>query len=437
VVAHRGLKPLRSTLFHIPAEIAGIPVFGIGWLLLAWIVFAVIASVGVMRRPEGSREVVNSLPFFCIVGLVIAFGLPNLVELGPDGKPLGLPIRGYGVMLMLATVAGVALAAYRAWQVGVDPEAIYSLAFVMFIAGIIGARLFFIVEYWDQFFLFTPEGRFDLAASSQAIINVTKGGLVVYGSVLFGVPAGIWYCLRRGLPVLATGDIIAPSMVLGLALGRVGCFLNGCCFGGVCLTASYAMTFPAGSPPYLQQEESGWKSGVWLGENKGRVVVTYVAPQGPAGKAGLNIGDTIESVNGARVTSLADARQKLAAGSTSFVIESTDGRTLQWLSGAGPPRSVPIHAAQLYAAIDAALLTLVLWFYFPYRRHDGEVFALLLTLHPLSRFLLEMIRSDEPGQFGTSLTISQWLSLGIVALGIGLWIYLERQPRGSVLPQAA
>src|SRR5256885_544272 len=81
----------------------------------------------------------------------------------------------------------------------------------------------------------------------------------------------------------------------------------------------------------------------------------------------------------------------------------------RWLSGRGPPRAGPVIGAQLSAAIDAVLLALVLWFFFPYRRHDGEVFALLVTLHPISRFFLEMIRRDEPGQFGTSLTISQWL----------------------------
>jgi phosphatidylglycerol:prolipoprotein diacylglycerol transferase len=80
-------------------------------------------------------------------------------------------------------------------------------------------------------------------------------------------------------------------------------------------------------------------------------------------------------------------------------------------------------------------LALVLWFFLPFRRHDGEVFALLLTIHPISRFLLEMIRSDEPGQFGTGWTISQWISIGLLALGIGLWIYIERQPRGSALPR--
>jgi phosphatidylglycerol:prolipoprotein diacylglycerol transferase len=316
-----------------------------------------------------------------------------------------------------------------------DPEVVYSLAFVMFIAGIVGARLFFVAEYWQQDF--SPSRTGGLTATLWAIINVPKGGLVVYGSVLFGVPAGIWFCRRHGLPVLAVGDIIAPAMVLGLALGRIGCFLNGCCFGGVCLNASYAMSFPAGSPPYLQQEQSGWHSGVWLEEKEGHIVVAYVATQGAARDAGLRPGDKIVSINGAKIATLEDARRKLAAGSTAFEIETDDGRMLRWLAGDGPPRSVPIHPTQLYAAIDAGLLALVLWFFFPFRRRDGEVFALLLILHPLSRFFLEMIRTDEPGQFGTAFTISQWLSLAILALGIALWIYIERQPRGTTLPVAA
>jgi len=426
---------VRSTLFHIPAEFEGIPVFGFGWLLLAWAAVAAAVCVWLLRRPDGRREIAGYIPVFLIVAVVIAIGLPNLVELGANGKPLGLPVRGYGVMLMLATVAAVALAAYRAWQVGIDPEVIYSLAFVMFIAGILGARLFFVVEYWDE--EFSPRQTGSLVATLWAIVNVPKGGLVVYGSVLFGVPAGIWFCLRRRLPVLAVGDIIAPSMVLGLALGRIGCFLNGCCFGGVCLTADYAVTFPAASPPYAQQEKFGWHGGVWLGEKAGHVVVDYVAPHGPAGDAGLKPGDELIRINGAKVESQDEARERLAAGSASYEIETADGRVLRWLAAQGPPRSVPVHAAQLYAAIDAGLLALVLWLFFPFRRRDGEVFALLLTLHPLSRFFLEMIRSDEPGRFGTSLTISQWLSLAILAAGIALWIYVERQPRGSALPWAA
>src|SRR5437764_7319302 len=116
------------------------------------------------------------------VGVLLEWGMPNFVETGHNGKPLGLPVRGYGVMLMLATILGVALAAYRAWQVGIDPEVIYSLAFVMFLAGILGARLFYVIEYWQQEFSPTVTGS--AAATLQAIFNVPKGGLVVYGSVI-------------------------------------------------------------------------------------------------------------------------------------------------------------------------------------------------------------------------------------------------------------
>jgi len=418
---------LRSTLFYIPAELLGLPVFGIGWLLGLWIVASVLLVVWLSRRPGGGREITGYVPFMLIVAAVIVFLLPNLVQIGADGRPLGAPIRGFGVMLMLATVAAVGLAAFRAWQVGIDPEAIYSLAFTMFIAGILGARLFYIIQYWQHFFLFQPNGQLDLVATVKAMFNFTEGGLVVYGSVLAGVPVGVWYCLRRGLPVLAVGDIIAPSMVVGLALGRIGCFLNGCCFGGACPDASYGLTFPAGSPPYLQQEESGWRTGIWLADKDGQIVVAYIAPNSAAAASELKVGDTIAGVNGAKVPSLAEARERLAAASTSLEIETADGRIVRFLNPQPPARSVPIHATQLYAAIDAALLALVLWFFYPYRRHDGEVFALLVTVHPISRFLLEMIRSDEPGQFGTELTISQWLSLAILAAACVLWWYVERQ----------
>lgn len=425
---------MRSTLFYIPAEFAGLPLFGFGWLLAAWIVFSIALLVWITRRPNGKDEIYGFLPVLVIVGLVIAFLLPGMVESSPDGRPLGVPVRGFGVMLMLATIAGVGLAVYRAWQVGIDPEVIYSLAFVMFLAGILGARLFYVVQYWPQFIHFTPSGALNVAATFQSLLNVTKGGLVVYGSLLAAVPASIWFCLRRGLPVLTIGDIIAPGMLVGQAIGRLGCFLNGCCFGSVCLTAGYAMTFPADSPPYLQQEQLGWRSGLWLEEVHGEVVAAYVAPHSAAGQD-LKAGDRIVTINGATVKSLADAREKLASSSKSFDVQTGDGRIVRWMADP-PPRSVPIHATQLYAALDAGLLALVLWLYYPFRRRDGEVFALLITLHPISRFLLEMIRSDEPGQFGTSLTISQWLSLALLAAAVVLWVYIERRPNKPAVTYA-
>jgi phosphatidylglycerol:prolipoprotein diacylglycerol transferase len=426
---------VRSTLFYIPAELAGIPVFGVGWVLLAWILISLAIVAYVARQQGWNRETLSYIPFLAIVGVVIVFLLPNLLEVGPGGKPLGVPVRGFGVMMMLATVSAVGLAAYRAWQVGIDPDIIYSLAFCMFIAGIIGARGFFIVQKLIEGQIkipMTPSGAIDIPASLVFFASVTQGGLVVYGSVLVGVPAGIWYLRKRGLPILPIADVIAPSMALGQAIGRIGCFLNGCCYGGVCLTASYAMTFPPGSGPYVDQTvNSGWQSGVWLEQEKadGPVRIGYVAPGSDAEQQGVEAGDVPKRVNGIEIESLAHARKLLSSSSGAYAIETSDGRVVRWTLSKPPARSVPVHPTQLYAAIDAGLLALFLWSYFPFRRRDGEVFALLITLHPISRFVLEAIRDDEPGQFGTGLTISQLLSLAILALACVLWWYVERQPR--------
>ena len=429
---------MRSTLFHIPHELGGLPVLGFGWLLLAWAIVSLALLAMLIKRQGWNQDTASYLPFMGIVAAAIVFLLPGMEEVGPGGTPLGLPIRGFGVMLMFAVVAGVGLAAYRAQQMGLDPELIYTLAFWMFVSGIVGARGFYILQYWPQF------QKDNLLDTLKALANVTNGGLVVYGSVLLSVPVGIWFLRSRRLPVLAIGDIIAPSMVVGLALGRVGCFLNGCCFGGVCTSNLPAQTFPATSPPYAQHVAEGWRSGVWLSSPSAaaqagqpeQVIVGYVLPGGAAASAGLKPGSVIKAINGRQVTGLEQARESLARATHSYEVSLASGEVLRWTNQDSPARSAPVHPAQLYASIDAGLLALLLWVVYPFRRRDGEVFALLITLHPLSRFLLELVRSDEGGQFGTQLTISQWLSIGIFLAACAFWVFIESRPRGSALPLA-
>src|SRR5690606_8381302 len=89
-----------------------------------------------------------------------------------------------------------------------------------------------------------------------ALLNVTQGGLVVYGSVIAAACALIVFCRRNRLPVFAISDLIAPSLLVGLALGRVGCFLNGCCYGGIC-DLPWAVSFPWLSPPHVRQAQTG------------------------------------------------------------------------------------------------------------------------------------------------------------------------------------
>ena len=112
----------------------------------------------------------------------------------------GLPIRGYGVMLLVAVVSAVALAAGGPGGWVSIPELIFSLAFYAIVAGIIGARLFYVIEYWEpQFQRDTPGRRLPPS------LNVTQGGLVVYGSLLGAAIAALVVHLRRhGCRSLAT-----------------------------------------------------------------------------------------------------------------------------------------------------------------------------------------------------------------------------------------
>ena len=89
-----------------------------------------------------------------------------------------------------------------------------------------------------------------------------------------------------------------------------------------------------------------------------------------------------------------------------------------------PTSSLPVHPTQIYAAVHALLLCLLLVAFYPYRRFDGAVLALLLTTYPPARFLLEAIRNDELGFAGTSLTLSQWVSVALFLAALLLWAKL-------------
>jgi phosphatidylglycerol:prolipoprotein diacylglycerol transferase len=329
---------MLSTLFHIPMRITlgetSLPLAGFGILMFLW---AIVAVVMVTRTAttHGWRAALETL------GLPLALTAAAILWLLPildDGT--GVPVRGYGAMLLAAAAAGVWLSIVRGRRMGFDADTILALGMEVFLWGIVGARLFYVIEYHDQFF---AAGR-SWTESLAAVLNGAAGGLVVFGSVPTAALAAWRFASRRGLSLPRLADCIAPGLLLGLAIGRIGCFLNGCCYGGPC-DLPWAVQFPPGSPPWLDQE----------------------------------------------------ARGLLPAVAT----------------GGGMPWSLPVHPAQLYAAIDAAILAMLVCLASgtPLARRDGQVFALVLTLHPISRLLLEAIRVDEPPALGTPLSISQLVSL--------------------------
>ncbi len=423
---------MKQDLFVIPHEWLSIPVFGWGWLLMAWAIASVVLLAVQWRRHRSLGDVLQAVPMLMAVAVVIVVVLPWLEATTPAGQPIGLPIRGYGVMLLLAVLSGVGLAARQARQMGIHPDVIYSLAFWVFVGGIAGARSFYIVLYWDQF------QRDSVWATIVAMLNVIPGGLVVYGSLIGALLAGGLFLRLRRLPVLALADLVTPSLLLGLALGRIGCLLNGCCFGGVCYQPGWSLRFPESSPPYAHQRAHGQLHGFHIaaaGEGD-RPEVRAIEPGGPAESAGLEWGAVILAVDGRDVAEFAQTANQLSVAGPRLHLETDRGPVTISLD-ALPARSRPVHPVQLYSAINAALLSLLMWAWYPFRRRDGELFAALLVLYPITRFLLELIRADEPGRLQTDLTISQWVSCGLLVLAVGLWIYLIRQPAGSVLPRPA
>jgi phosphatidylglycerol:prolipoprotein diacylglycerol transferase len=135
--------------------------------------------------------------------------------------PMGIPIYSYGFMMMAAFATAIYVAAVRARNAGLDPNLILDAGLWCMISGIVGARLFYAVQFHDQF-----RGRpfFDY-------FKVWEGGLVFYGGLLAAMAVGIAFLVRKKAPVLRLVDVIAPSVPLGIAFARFGCFLNGCCFG--------------------------------------------------------------------------------------------------------------------------------------------------------------------------------------------------------------
>jgi phosphatidylglycerol:prolipoprotein diacylglycerol transferase len=432
-----------SELFRIPYSWGGVPIFGYGVLLAIWAVASALTLISLVRRHGWGGETWGTIPMLVLLGAAI-IGMPRLF---PDG----FPIRGYGVMLLLGISASVGAAMVRARQVGLNPELILSGAIWLVVSGIVGARLFYVIEYWGVRF-----GRGSLRDTIFDILNFPEGGLVIYGGFI-GAAIGVLYFTRKHrLPFLALADLAAPSLMIGLAFGRIGCFLNGCCYGGE-TDRPWAVTFPKYSsryeadqplaarrytPPYTDQAVRGELHGFRI-EPQGDqpAVVSRVDAGSPAAAAGLTVGDAIVSINGTAVESYAQAKALLQfqifESQQTIRLMLRTGRTVDIPALPLPNRSRRVHPAQLYSAIDAGLLAWLLWSFYPFRRRDGEVIALMMTIHPITRFLLEIIRVDESAVFSTGLSISQNISVAFLACAAGLWWYLSLQPRKTVWPRAA
>ncbi|SLM27719.1 HolA (modular protein) [Desulfamplus magnetovallimortis] len=129
----------------------------------------------------------------------------------------------YGLFVGLGFLAAVMLAGRRASKQGIAQEEITDLFFVVLVSSLVGARVLYIILNFEEF-----------SSDILAIFRIWNGGLVFYGGFIAALLSSLIYVRIKGMPVWRTADIIAPAIALGHAIGRVGCFFAGCCYGHSC-----------------------------------------------------------------------------------------------------------------------------------------------------------------------------------------------------------
>ena len=151
---------------------------------------------------------------------------PILLKIG------GFHLRAYGTLIAIALLTGTWLAGREAARKGIPSERVQDFIIWAALFGILGARLYYLAFAAPRIFLEDPLG----------VLAIWRGGLAIHGALLAGAATAIWYVRRHGLSFWQLADTLAPSLILGQAIGRVACFLNGDAYG-IPTTLPWAVTF--------------------------------------------------------------------------------------------------------------------------------------------------------------------------------------------------
>ncbi len=144
------------------------------------------------------------------------------------------PVPSYGTMLALSFLSGILIAMYFAKQRGLNPDAVSDVGLYTIISAIIGARLYYVMTHFHEF-------RGNLLSIVNPVQDGRIGisGLVMYGGFIAAIATAALFFKIKKLPILSYLDVCSPSVGLGIAITRVGCFLNGCCYGGPAKAGSF------------------------------------------------------------------------------------------------------------------------------------------------------------------------------------------------------
>ena len=313
-------------------------------------------------------------------------------------------IKSYGLMMVVGFLLAVAVIRYLSRHFTRDPQHITNAALYSLIAGVVGARAFFVIHYFDQF-----------RGDPLGFVAIWKGGLELIGGVLLAIAVILFYIWYHKLPIRHYLDALAIGLMVALVFGRIGCFLNGCCYGKP-TELPWGVRFPYGSFAYRSQ--------IRPDPDRGRPLPHLPLPEEYFGYTDER-GDYFADLK--PLSRLTPEQRELVTH--------------------GQYRCLPVHPTQLYSSVTAAILSLVLYGLwrrsnraeksgrFGFLTKPGSTFSVMFILYGIMRFSVELLRDDNPFELD-GLTISQLLSIGLALLGAALVLFFARS-KPETLPASA
>jgi len=308
-----------------------------------------------------------------------------------------LTVKSYGLMMVIAFLLAISLIRHLSRNITPDPQLITNAALYSLIAGVVGARLFYVVHHLGEF----------QSRDWFYIFAIWQGGLELLGGVILAITVIFFYLWHHKLPIRQYLDILAIGLTLALAFGRIGCFLNGCCFGKP-TELPWAVRFPYGSFAYRSQIEPD--------PHRNRSEPYIRLPE-----------EFFYHQSGG--TKILKPKEDLTEDQK------------EWLEKNDKKRSLSVHPTELYSSVNAAFLCFILYLFWRRSQRAGNskklfakpgcTFGLMFVLYGITRFFIEFLRDDNPFEHAwwaiyRGGTVSQNMGIYITILGAVLMLIFQR-----------
>ena len=299
-----------------------------------------------------------------------------------------ITVKAYGTMMVIGFLLAITLMRHCARRIRHNPEYVTNAALYALLSGVFGARVFYIFHNLDSY-----------RENLWAVFQVWNGGLELVGGVLFAICVLVFILKKNKLPVRTYLDLLAIGLMIGISIGRIGCYLNGCCFGKP-TESKCAIHFPYGSPSYINQAYPNPPRDRY--EPQIDLPAEFFGYLAEDGKTWIPATESNKYMMMLKPYELLTERQK------QLVHEEY--------------HHLPVIPTQFISSFDAFIICLILYLFWRNRgiKYQGATFALMFILYGPNRFFIETLRDDNPFEH-------QWWTLykgGTISQNIFIYMFI-------------